>query len=146
MIVLLPGRGQHGNAAAVKALFQCDDVVIIRTLARAAPFACGLDRALVCLQTGIGEKHLRHSGALAEHLRKLRHGRGVVKIGCVLEFPELLCDGLLPRLVAQAEDIHGDAAAEIDVFPAVRAQNRRAFAAGNFQREAVVGVRDILPV
>ena len=64
----------------------------------------------------------------------------------MLHLRKLPRDSALPLLVAKTENIDSDTAAQINVFAAVRAVNRGTLAAGDLQRETVVGVRDVLPV
>lgn len=62
----------------------------------------------------------------------------------MLEAAELRRNGIAPFVVVHAENIHADAAAEVDVLPPVRAAEERALAADDLQRKTVIGVGKIL--
>ena len=130
--------------AAVEAAAQGDDVAVFRALVFGGPFAGGLDGAFVGFRAGVREKDPLQAGSFAEHLCELRGRFGVVEIGDMLEAAELRRNGIAPFVVVHAEDIHADAAAEVDVLPPVRAAEERALAADDLQRKTVIGVGKIL--
>ena len=141
---ILPRRGQRAERAAVEAAAQGDDVAVFRALVFGGPFAGGLDGAFVGFRAGVREKDPLQAGSFAEHLCELRGRFGVVEIGDMLEAAELRRNGIAPFVVVHAEDIHADAAAEVDVLPPVRAAEERALAADDLQRKTVIGVGKIL--
>ena len=59
---------------------------------------------------------------------------------------ELLRDGCRPALVRQPENIHSDAAAEVDVFLPVCAPNKGTLAGDDLQRETAICMRNILRI
>ena len=61
----------------------------------------------------------------------------------MLEAVELRDDRTLPLLVLKTEQIHGDPAAEVDVFPPVRSGHKRAVSLCDLEREAAVGLGQI---
>ena len=81
---VLPGRGERCDRAAVEAVFERDDGVVLRAFVVGGVLARGLDGALVGLRAGVGEEDLLHAGLLAQQLRQLRVGRGVVEVRGVL--------------------------------------------------------------
>ena len=141
---ILPRRGQRAERAAVEAAAQGDDAAVFRALVFGGPFAGGLDGAFVGFRAGVREKDPLQAGSFAEHLCELRGRFGVVEIGDMLEAAELRRNGIAPFVVVHAEDIHADAAAEVDVLPPVRAAEKRALAADDLQRKTVIGVGKIL--
>ena len=117
---VLTGRGERRDRAAVEAVFERDDGVILRALAVGGVLARGLDGALVGLGAGVGEEDFLHAGFFAQQLRQLRVGRGVVEVGGVLHGAQLLGHGADPRGVGDAEAVDGDARRHVDIDLAVR--------------------------
>jgi len=146
VVVLLPGRGQGRDRAAVEAVHKRDDRIAVLPVVRLAVLPRGLDGALVGLRAGVREEDLFHAGLLAEQLRELGARGREVEVGGVLELVQLGLDGRLPGLVLHAEDVDRDAAAEVDVFLARVVLQKAALALDNLDREAGVGVRDVLGI
>ena len=53
---ILPRGGQGGDGAAVEAVLQRDDLIIVNALVARGPQAGGLDGALICLGTRVREE------------------------------------------------------------------------------------------
>ena len=126
----------------MEAVFQCDDDVPLGAILVTGVFSRDFNGALVGLRAGVGEEHLLHSGFLAQELRQLRAGLGVVQIGHVLHLGDLLDDGLLPSIVRNAEAGHADAGAHVDVFLSVFVVHQAPLAGDNGDGEPVVGTGD----
>ena len=144
---ILSGRGKCRHRSSVEAVFQRYH----RGTALVAVFAesktpCRLDRAFVRLGARIREEHLLHSRAPAKHLRKDCARLRIVKVRRMPAGVKLLLHRLDPFAVAHAEGIHGDSRSEVDVFPAVVADEHRAVTARHGQRKARVCRRDIFAV
>ena len=140
---VLPGRGERCDRAAVEAVFERDDGVVLRAFVVGGVLARGLDGALVGLCAGVGEEDLLHAGLLAQQLRQLRVGRGVVEVRGVLHGAQLLGHGADPRGVGDAEAVDGDARRHVDIDLVVRVPDERALAARDRHGEAGVSVGDI---
>ena len=126
---VLTGCGQGCQCPAVEGVYQRHYGVAALSVLVKAVFARKLDRALVGLRTGVAEKHLFHTGDIAQRLGEQDIVRRIVKVGDVCE---LLCLRLYcayPFAVRIAEGIDADAAAEVDILPPVRVKELRALAA-----------------
>ena len=136
---LLPGGGQGGQGAAVEAAFQGQDGGVLRPQMLGPVFAGHLDGAFVGLRAGVAEEHLLHPGALTEHGGQFGAGLCVVKVRGVLQSGGLFADCFLPHLVAGAENVYPDAAAQVDVFLAVLIGQHRPVPASQYHREPGIG-------
>ena len=85
MEMVLTGGSQSGQGSAMEAVHQRHDGIAVSALLLGGILSGNLDGTFIGLRTGIGEKHLLHTGSLAEHLRQHRTRLGIVQIGHMLQ-------------------------------------------------------------
>ena len=146
MEMVLACCGQGGQGSAVEAVFESQNGVAVLTLLLGRVLSCHLDGALVGLSAGVSEKHLVHAGLFAQKLGKPGAGLGIIQVGGMLQGRCLLGNCLYPYIVAQAEAGNADAAAHVDVFPAVSAVVDAALAGDDLNGKTAVSTGHILLV
>ena len=104
MIFWLSRCRQCRNRTAMKAIPCSDNLRFIRSYAMRV-LACDLDRAFICLCTGVAEERLTKSAECDEFCRSICLRLRIVKIGYMDELPRLLANRIDERLVIMTEDI-----------------------------------------
>ena len=121
-----------------------DDLVgaVLRVV---APAAGELDRGLDRLRAGVAEEHAVEARVLDEQLGELDHRLRVVEVRGVDQRLRLLGERLRDHGVRVAEDVHGEAADEVEVLVALRVPDARAFATFEDDGLPAVVLEDVLP-
>ena len=116
--ILAAGR-QRGHRPAVKAVFQRDDRIAAVAVLVVRIFAGRLDGAFVRFCAGVGKEDLFHARFFAEHFCQDDLGLCIKYVGNMAQLVELGRHRILPDIVTDAEDVDGNAGAEVDILLAV---------------------------
>ena len=110
---------QGGNGPAVEAVLQGDDGITAVAIFVVRIFAGRLDGTFVGFGTGVGEEDFLHACLLAEFFSQdgLRFRKE--DVGNMAQFMELRFDGFDPHIIADTEDVDGNAGTEVDIFLAI---------------------------
>ena len=143
MELILAAGCQRGHRPAVEAVFQRDDRIASVAVFVVRIFAGRLDGAFVRFCAGVGKEDLFHARLFAEHFCQDDLGLRVKYVGNMAQLVELGRHGVFPDVVADAEDVDGDAGAEVDILLAVDVVQDGALAVIQHGVHPVVYVYDI---
>ena len=137
---LLTGGGDAGEGAPVKGVVSGEDLEAAFVVAE---FAREFVQALVGFRAGVAEEDLAGRKMLYDALGEPALWFVVIEIGDVQEFLGLFREGGGDFRMRMAEGAHGDAAAEVEVAPAIHIPDVAAGTAGEREIEARVGGQDV---
>ena len=137
---LLTGGGDAGEGAPVKGVFRGENLKAAFVMAK---LAREFVETFVGLGAGIAEEDLAGCKMLDDALGEASLRLVVIEIGDVQEFLRLLGEGGGDFRMRVAEGAHGDAAAEVEVAPAIHIPDVAARATGEREIKARVGGQDV---